>query len=222
MRFWVDNLRRLHRRLNDSKKFTNRDVLRSKAPLYSDSMKLIIIEGSTSTGKSTLARRLSKDLGISAFLRDDYKEHQYDLAGGRPSLRRMAKIDADSRRQLAAAITQACKSDTSLIVESNFAYSEKYKIKSLIPPNVTVVEVFCFAKGSTVLKRYVARNRSGERHKGHRDHLWYSAVAFESLGPIKLKYRPFKLTKNVLLVDANDLSKIDYGAIRDFVIQANS
>ena len=37
-------------------------------------MKLIIISGTTSTGKTTLARKLSKELGIRVFSRDEYKE----------------------------------------------------------------------------------------------------------------------------------------------------
>lgn len=183
-------------------------------------MKLVIIEGPSSTGKSTLARKLSKDLKIPAFLRDDYKERQYDLLASAPSLKQLSKIDSASRQELLEAIKDSVGKKTSLIVESNFLYSEGHKIKNLIQKDTTVVEIFCFANGFRVFKRYVRRNKSGERHKGHRDHLWYSIVALEALGPIKLRYRPFRLSKNVLMVDANNFSKIDDGAIRKFVTEA--
>lgn len=183
-------------------------------------MKLIIIEGPTSTGKSTLARKLSRDLNISTFLRDDFKEHEYDVLAKTPSLKQLARIDSASRKELFKTIQDSIKDDTSIIVESNFMYSERHQVEKLINANTTIVEIFCFASGFKVLKRYVGRNKSGERHKGHRDHLWYGIVALEALGPIKLRYRPFGLTPHVLMVDTNDFSSIDYDAIKKFVATA--
>lgn len=184
-------------------------------------MKLVIIAGPSTTGKTTLARRLSKDLKIPAFIRDDYKEQEYDLLDKPPTLNQLAKIDRKSRQELRQAIKNAVEQDTSLIIESNFTYPEGRKIKALIKPNVVVVEIFCQASGITVLRRYVSRNKNGERHRGHRDHLWYLLVAAEAAGPIKLRYRPFNLSPNVLKVDTNNFASIDYETIHQFIINAH-
>lgn len=183
-------------------------------------MKLIIIEGPSSTGKSTLARKLSKDLKIPAFLRDDYKEQQYDTLGKNPSLKQLAAIDAASRRELIKAIQEAIAQDTSLIVESNFMHKEARVMRRLIRSNTTVVEIFCHANGFKVLRRYVDRNKKGDRHPGHRDHLWYGIVALEALGPIYVRYRPFRLSSNILKVNTNDFTHVDYDAIHKFVVSA--
>jgi adenylate kinase family enzyme len=183
-------------------------------------MKLIIVEGSTSTGKSTLARRLAKDLAITAFLRDDYKEAEYDKIAGRPTLKQMSKIDADSRTELYGAVKRAVAQDQPLIVESNFKYEQGKAIRKMLKPDTKVVEVFCHANGFRVFKRYVGRNRRGERHPGHRDHLWYWIVGVEAFGLGRLRYRPLRISKDILKVDANDFSKVDYAKILEFVKNA--
>jgi adenylate kinase family enzyme len=184
-------------------------------------MKLIIINGTTSTGKSTLAGKLAKDLGIKAYLRDVYKEQEFDLLGKSPSLKQLSIIETASQQKLFEAIEGAVKQDESLIVESNFTYAQAKKIKSLIRPNTVVVEIFCFANGFRIFKRYVGRNKSGERHHGHRDYLWYPIVAVEAFGIGKLRYRPLKLSPNTLLVDTNNFATVDYGKIRKFIVEVN-
>jgi hypothetical protein len=160
-------------------------------------------------------------LNIEVFIRDDYTERQYDFIGRKPSLRQIAKIDSDSRQELFKAIKDSAEKNTSLIVESNFMPWEKNKVKALIPQDAVVVEFFCFTKASTRLKRYIRRNKSGERHWGHRDHLHYPVVALEALGPARLIYKPLNITPNLMRVDTNNFADIDYGAIREFVAKAN-
>jgi len=182
-------------------------------------MKLILINGTTSTGKSTLARKLAKDLNIIAYLRDDYKEQEFDAIGKSPSFKQLSTVDKESQKELYGAIKAAIEQNESLIVESNFTREQGNKIRSIIRSDTIVVEVFCFANGFRVLKRYVTRNKSGERHKGHRDYLWYPIVAIEAFGFGKLRYRPLSLSSNVLLVDTNRFASVNYDAIRKFVAE---
>lgn len=183
-------------------------------------MKLIIISGPSTTGKTTLARRLSKDLDIPTFQKDEFKEQQYDQLPKTPNLRQLKQIDNASRTALFDEVRKAITEDRSLIVESNFLYSERPALKKLLGSNCTVIEIFCRANGFEVLKRYVRRNHTGQRHSGHRDHLWYAIIALEALGPIKLRYRPFRLSPQVKVVDTNDFSQVDYSAIRAYVARA--
>ncbi|HEX7633339.1 MAG TPA: AAA family ATPase [Candidatus Saccharimonadales bacterium] len=180
-------------------------------------MNLIIVSGATSTGKSTLARKLAKDLKIPLFLRDDFKEQHFDTFGGKPSLKQLGSIDIASRKKLFSILEDAVNKDTDLIIESNFMYSERNTLQEKLGDSTNVVEIFCRASGRTILKRYTKRYRSGERHRGHRDYLWYPIVAIESLGPVHRRYRPLLLSNRSKIVDTEDFSKIDYPDIVSFI-----
>lgn len=180
-------------------------------------MNLIIIAGPSSTGKSTLANRLAKDLKIPAFLRDEYKEKRFDELGRVPNLREYARIDAESKTQLFAELSKANKEDSDLIIESNFLYSERPKLQKFIPKNTNIIEIFCHANGLTILRRYTQRWKSGDRHRGHRDYLWRPIVAIESLGLVKIRYRPLKLSELTQKIDTNDFSRVDYKAIYKYI-----
>jgi shikimate kinase len=180
-------------------------------------MNLIIISGATSTGKSTLARKLSRDLNVHSFLRDEFKEKHFDNHGGRPTLRQLAKIEAASYRELEQQIILATESNKDLIIESNFLYKERGKLQRLINQKTNVIEVFCYATGRTIFKRYTARYRSSERHRGHRDYLWYPIVAYESLGPMNKRYKPLKLSKHTKMVYTEDFSSVNYKEILKYV-----
>lgn len=182
----------------------------------------MIIGGPSSTGKSTLAHKLAADLKVQAFLKDDYKERRFDSFGGRPGLRQLAKIENDSWLEMYKTIAARASSPGTLIVEGNFLPKNGYEIRKLIEPDTTVLEIFCYARGFTILKRYVRRNRSGERHKAHRDHLWYPLVALEAIGIGIHRYRPLELSPNLLKVNADDFTAVDYEAIRRFVTVTGS
>jgi hypothetical protein len=153
------------------------------------------------------------------FRKDAHKERRFE-ALSKPNLQQMPKIEQESWSEMFKTIKQSVASDTSLIVEGNFHRSQRRKIQSLIQANVVVVEIFCYAKGCTILKRYIHRNKSGERHKGHRDHLLYPLIAFEGLVLGFKHYRPLQLSHNVLKVDTNDFAAVDYAAIRRFIRSA--
>jgi predicted kinase len=187
-------------------------------------MQLIIVQGKTATGKTHLANRLSKDLGIAAFIKDGYKEKRFDALGKVPNLKQWVDIENESWRQLHEAVQEAIHKNTSLIIEGNFVPKERKKLRKLIPTTCNVVEIFCFAKGRVLSKRYVQRNRSGERHPGHRDHLWYGVVFMEmaAAGVGAHWIKPVRVSDKVLKVDTTDFSKVDHEKIVQFIKTATA
>ena len=181
-------------------------------------MKLIIVEGSTSTGKSTLAQRLSEDLEVPVFKKDSYKERQFDKIGENLTIFQMKRIEKQSWVEVFKAAEDAIKADRSLIVEANFRRSHRRQFSKLIKGDVVVIELFCYAHGLTILKRYIGRNRSGKRHPGHRDQWWYFIVALQAPFTFFLnKWRPLRLTGNLLKIKTDNFNSINYKSVEKFI-----
>lgn len=183
-------------------------------------MKLVIIDGPTATGKTTLARKLAKDLNIATFLKDDYKEREFDRLGKKPNAKQMSQIEKMSWQEVFSAVAAAVKNNRSLIIEGNFYKSHGKEIKKVLNADTIVVEIFCHASGFVIFKRFVDRNRRGEKHEGHRDHLLYPLIMFEAFFLGFKHYRSLELSANILKVNTTDFANIDYETIRKFIVSA--
>jgi predicted kinase len=183
-------------------------------------MQLIIVQGQSGTGKTTMARRLAKELGYRTFIKDEYKETLFDDHGpGLGPVHAMGGIERRTWQAVFDTASQAIAADESLIIEGNFRGAQRRALKDRLKPNAHVTEVFCYARGWRPLIRYVRRNRSGERHAGHHDHLWYVFVFWDVvLANLGLRvFKPLRLSPATLEVDTSDFDKIDYGAILKYI-----
>lgn len=186
-------------------------------------MQLIIVQGQSGTGKTTMARKLVKELGCAYFLKDEYKEELFKDHGKVPALHTLLlKMEGNTWQTLYDAVSRAIAADSSLLIEGNFRRRQRRTLRKLLKPNVEVAEIYCYARGWLPLKRYVSRNRSGERHKGHRDNLWYVFVWLDIiLSKIGVRiYGPLRLSPATLEVDTSDFSKINYDEILTFIRRA--
>lgn len=178
-------------------------------------MKLVVIDGLSGTGKTTVARHLSREMNCVFFSKDLYKEQLFDQLGKNPSLHQWVRIDKQSWQKLYDKIAELLDTNATFIVEGDFKRGHIAKVKEIIRDDTKVVELFCFADGFVPLKRYIRRNRSGERHRGHRDHLWYFAVLatviIDKLG-IKI-CGPFELRSTVMKIDTTNFDSIRYDEI---------
>lgn len=181
-------------------------------------MKLIIVRGGGATGKSALACKLVADTGFDYFSKDEYKENEFDKLGRKPRASEMHRLESLSWQKTYDAVEDAISKDRSLIIEGNFMAPQKREIVKLLNDDVDVYELYCFVKNWSAYKRFVHRNKSGERHLGHRDRIFYPIVFLEAFSGLfgYRPYKPFKLSDKLLEVDTSDFSKVDYQKILKF------
>ncbi len=181
-------------------------------------MKLVIIQGGAATGKSTLAKKLVKDLGFASFLKDSFKEKHYDSLNKKPNLLMWFHLEKSSWEKMYEAIEESISQDRSLLIEGNFLPRQKRRITKLLKDNCVVVEVYCYTKGWISLRRYIERNEQGKRHAGHRDRLWYPLVVLEVLLAMfgVRFYRPLGLSNNLVKINTTDTAKIGYDKVLKF------
>ncbi len=184
-------------------------------------MKLILIEGANGTGKTVLAQQLLADLHCRGFIKDAYKERRYDELGSRPTLRQWRAIEKDSWQELYKMIKAMRNTDTLLIIEGDFRRKQYQKITQLMQGNPIAIEVFCFARGLLPFWRFVQRNRTGERHRGHLDYLGYGAV-FAGTILTQLGWHlfgPFGAPENLIEFDTTMFSSIHYRKLKQYITQ---
>ena len=123
---------------------------------------LIVVTGMPASGKTTIARALSRHLGLPLIEKDELKERLYDTLvtgdvewSGRLGLASYALIFSFARTVLG--------SGRSVIVEANFFRGSEEQFSTL--PEHRVVQIHCHAPLAVLVERYANRTR----HPGHHD-----------------------------------------------------
>jgi len=131
---------------------------------------LIIVAGPPGTGKTTIAQKLSSDLGIPVFHKDAIKELLFDSLGW--SDREWSKkIGVASLNLLFHIAENQLKNGKSLIIESNFKneFDTKRIIELKEKYKFLIIQIQLKCNGEILLNRFNARSNSTERHPGHVD-----------------------------------------------------
>ncbi len=137
-------------------------------------MKLIIINGLPATGKTYISSELSKELSLPKIAKDDIKEFLFEKLGtkDREWSKSLGKLSNDFLYELTDTMLNQGQS---FMVENAFEYEfAKPRFEILIKKyNPSVFEVYCHTNSETRRQRFVERNESRERHKGHADESSY-------------------------------------------------
>lgn len=166
---------------------------------------LVIITGHPGTGKTTLAHRLSVELGLPVMCKDEVKEILFDRLGW-DDKEWSQKLSLASYAVMDYVIENTLGAGSGLIIESNFiAEYDSERMKGFIQKfGARAVQVLLYCNESVRSDRFMNRISSGNRHPGHhtRD------KAQEHLeGPKRI---PLALDIPLIEIDMTDFEKVDY------------
>ncbi|PKL37025.1 hypothetical protein CVV38_04020 [Candidatus Peregrinibacteria bacterium HGW-Peregrinibacteria-1] len=172
---------------------------------------LLIITGLPCSGKTTLSRKIAKELCIPLISRDHIKESLFDSLGV-GDREWSKKLGLASYKVLYQLLDSFLKVGQSVIVESNFNpefdkdkflnLQEKYKFSTL--------QIMCNTDGKILFERFKKRSESDERHPGHVDDQNYDE--FKNVLS-KGKLPALDIEGKVLDIDTTDFEGIDYTLI---------
>jgi hypothetical protein len=174
----------------------------------------IIVTGLPSTGKTRLARRISKRFRLPLACKDDYKEAFFDTLGwgDRAWSRQLGQAAGDALRLFLVAHARAGEP---CIIESNFPPEAAPELRAMQQAHpFRPFQIVCRTEGPVLLARF--RARVGRRHPGHGD----EALA-EDLAPLLLagEYAPLEIGGKVYEVDTTDFDAVNYDGLKDAIEQ---
>jgi predicted kinase len=169
---------------------------------------LIIISGSPGTGKTTLGKRIAKELNLPIVHKDGIKEILFDKLGW--SDRAWSrKLGIASYALLYYLIETQLSAGRSCIVESNFhaAYDAAQFLALKAKYDFEPLQICCVADGEVLLQRFKERATSDDRHPGH-----VETLNLEEFKPGLLRGRDevMDIGGTVIEVDTTDFDKVDY------------
>jgi len=128
---------------------------------------LMIILGSPASGKTTLAERLSRDLGLPVLCKDDVKEALFDVLGC-PDRERSRCLSEASFHALARIARTQLTLGRSCIVEGNWRAVHVPLLAALTgEARARAAQIWCCADPGEIVRRFTSRHR----HLGHLDRL---------------------------------------------------
>ncbi|MCL2216432.1 MAG: GNAT family N-acetyltransferase [Defluviitaleaceae bacterium] len=193
---------------------------------------LILIAGLPATGKTSFAKFLSEELSIPMVSKDIVKELLYDTLGFKSRAEKVALNMAAIEIMHHFAEAQLSIGQ-SIILERNFESVCKPKLLALIekfkPCTITVT---FHANIETLFPRFIERDRSSARHRGHVVNMQYPetdaapTMSIEDQGLTPAQFLAsaeergmlnFSVGGEEIFVDTSDFSQVSYETIAEAV-----
>jgi predicted kinase len=166
---------------------------------------VIIVIGPLAALKSTLARRISKRLGIPCFNKDDIKEILADHVGYRNREENL-KLSFATFHVMVYAMKNILDVSNSLVLESNFRDFEYRHIKEYLEKvNVRLVTLYLKAEPDVLYDRF--KKRLETRHHAHKS---VGLPAYEDFVKHVDDYASWSYDKPLIEVDTTDPDAVDF------------
>jgi len=172
---------------------------------------VVVVSGSPGAGKTTLGRRVAQEVGLPFFHKDGLKETLFDALGWSDRAWSQ-RIGAASFALLKHIMAAQLAAGQSFVVEANFrpeydtatfqAMQARYPF--------TPLQIHCTADDETLLRRFLARAATDERHPGHVELAnvdeWRERVSGAG-------YAPLDLGGAVYQVDTTDFTRVNVASL---------
>ena len=130
-------------------------------------MYCILVTGIPAAGKSTMAVLLGKQLGLPVISKDIIKEVMYDDVGFQ-SREEKVKLGTASVNIMYYIAEQLMKTNQPFILENNFETISREPLLGILERySYTAITIALTGDYSIIYKRFVERNNSMNRHRGH-------------------------------------------------------
>lgn len=189
---------------------------------------IILISGMPGTGKTSFAAYLSKQLRFPMISKDKIKEHLYDTLGFQNREEKVA-LGVAAMEVMYHFAGATLEVGQSVILENNFENVSKPGLQKLIDKYACkTVTVQFYAETSELYERFLEREKSPERHRGHVVNTRYPEVgdtpppAAQNMDAAQFQAAmaqrgmiDFSIGGDRLLVDTTDFSKVSYENITE-------
>ncbi len=183
-------------------------------------MYCILIAEIPASGKSRAAEFLAERLGLPAISKDCIKERMYDAVGFR-SREEKVRLGAASMDILYYVAEQMMKRRQPFILENNFEDSSKEGLFSLLEKySYQAITVTLTGDYRTLYRRFLERNASPDRHRGHvvndcypeKDLRPVPPIPYESFveGITRRGMDRFRANGPCIVVDTTDFNQVDW------------
>lgn len=170
---------------------------------------LILISGAPCTGKTTIAQYLARKFHLPFVYKDGVKERLFDRLGWKDDRQWSKKLSLASYDLLYYFIEAQLKADRSLIAEANFKADIDTPIILDLQTRYTFTpfQIFCYADAEILIRRFVERGSSAERHPGHIDQSMATDIRTSLL---RNEYRPLEIGGQLVEFDTTELASVNY------------
>lgn len=195
-------------------------------------MNCVLVTGIPASGKTRLAEYLSESLGFPMLSKDRAKEILFDTVGFRSRAEKVA-LGAAAMEFCYYFAEQMMKRGKPFLLENNFESTSKPGIEALLKRyDCRPVTVFLTGDYETVYRRFLERDQSPDRHRGHVVNTCYpepegarppyAPVSLEQFtaGIVGRGMADFDVGGPRIVVDTTDFSKVDYEEIAQQVREA--
>jgi predicted kinase len=138
--------------------------------------RLVVVTGAPGTGKTVLAARLSRELGLPLLTKDSIKEAMMDALPV-PDRQASMQLGAAVFRVLFALSHSLLDAGVGIILEAPFTHPQADAPLRELGRHARCALIHCVAPVELVLQRYRNRYESGQRHPGHFDDVVLDGLA---------------------------------------------